>query len=147
MKKTYTFTLLGKPIAKKRPRFVKETGHVYDPNASDEGRALWDLTLQARELGLVEPLEGPLHVSFSFTFARPKSHYGSGRNSNKLKDSAPLHADKINKDFDNMAKFYADAMNKVIYDDDKQIVASSITKQYKSYARQKEGTIINVTEL
>jgi Holliday junction resolvase RusA-like endonuclease len=36
-----------------------------------------------------EPLRGPVHVDVELVFARPKAHYGTGRNSELLKPSAP----------------------------------------------------------
>ena len=34
-------------------------------------------------------LEGPVRVTLMFRFPRPKGHYGTGRNADKVKDSAP----------------------------------------------------------
>ena len=36
-----------------------------------------------------EPLTGAVVVDVVFTFARPKSHYGTGRNADVVKESAP----------------------------------------------------------
>ncbi len=38
-----------------------------------------------------EPLPGAVSVDVVFTFARPKSHYGTGRNADVVKESAPEH--------------------------------------------------------
>lgn len=68
-----------------------------------------------------EPLEGPLDVSLSFFFPRPKSHYGTGKNSELVKTSAPVHhAQK--PDIDNVIKSTLDGMNGVLYGDDKQVI-------------------------
>ncbi len=37
------------------------------------------------------PLSGAVFVSLVFTLARPKGHYGSGRNAGQVKDSAPAY--------------------------------------------------------
>lgn len=64
---------------------------------------------------------GALLIGVDSYFQRPKSHFGSGKNSDKLKPSAPVYH-KNTPDHDNLVKFYADAMTGIVYHDDKQIV-------------------------
>ncbi len=132
----------GKPVAKKRPRFVKKTGLVFDPNATEEGRVMIYLLSFVR-INNFEPLTGPLEAGFEFVFTRPKGHYGTGRNSGKLKKSAPKYC--MNQmDFDNLEKFICDAMNGIIYQDDRQIVKTTGTeKRWGDTAK----TIIKIREL
>jgi crossover junction endodeoxyribonuclease RusA len=61
---------------------------------------------------------GPVLVRARFTFPRPKSHYGTGRNAGVLKDSAPYwHSSK--PDGDKVARALGDVltMARVIRDD------------------------------
>ena len=37
------------------------------------------------------PIDAPIVVDMVFTFARPKSHYRTGRNAHLLRDAAPTH--------------------------------------------------------
>src|SRR5690349_1674921 len=43
----------------------------------------------SKEMAGKPPLEGPLFVSFTFFQTRPKGHYRTGKNADRLKDSAP----------------------------------------------------------
>lgn len=68
-----------------------------------------------------EPTKEPLILTLNAFFPRPKSHYGTGRNCDKLKPSAPkFHTRK--PDHDNILKFYMDCMNKLVFVDDVQVV-------------------------
>lgn len=116
---TLTLTIPGIPIAKNRHRTGK--GKTYSPQTEEERAVQWEIK---RQLGTgFELLKGPLLVSVDSFFPRPKGHYGTGRNSEKLKPSAP-YFHTATPDHDNICKFYADCMNKVVYLDDSQIVGS-----------------------
>lgn len=115
----YTIIIPGIPIAKKRHRMAN--GRSYSPQTEAERAVQWEIK---RQLGPgFELLKGPLLLSVNSFFPRPKGHYGTGRNAEKLKPSAPrFHM--IKPDHDNVCKFYADCMNKLVYLDDSQIVGS-----------------------
>lgn len=140
-----TFYIAGEPIAKKRPRFVRVGKGVrtYSLQSTEEGRVLWEIIRQYGE-GKA-PLKGALRVDFDFIFSRPKSHYGTGRNANKLKASAPtFHVKK--PDCDNLIKFYLDAMNEYIYKDDAQAVCGFSEKRYATMDESAK-TIIKIIQL
>ncbi|HEY3545063.1 MAG TPA: RusA family crossover junction endodeoxyribonuclease [Propionicimonas sp.] len=44
---------------------------------------------QAMEAQGVEQFVGPVRVSVTFVYGRPKGHYGTGRNATVVKDAAP----------------------------------------------------------
>ena len=76
-----------------------------------------------------EPIEGPVVVELEFVFTRPKSHYGTGKNSCKLKPSAPdFHI--IKPDLDKLVRSTLDGMTGVLFADDKQVVESTACKYY-----------------
>lgn len=55
------------------------------------------------------PKDRPVRVSLMFRLPRPKGHYGTGRNADRLKDSAPKwHAKK--PDIDKLARAVLDAI-------------------------------------
>ena len=131
LKNQITLKIIGQPIAKKRPRFVKRGGHTvtYNPQETEEGMFRHEMLRQLPATW--RPLKGSLSMSCRFLFARPKSHFGTGRNRGKLKPSAPLeHTQK--PDLDNLVKFIKDCMNRHIYQDDKQIVRLDAQKRWCS---------------
>lgn len=92
------------------------------------------VALAARDLFPDGPLTGPLSVSFSFAMPRPGSHYGSGRNSDKLKESAPPgHTNK--PDITKLVRSTEDALTGIAWVDDSQIVSQSAGKMYTNDRR------------
>lgn len=114
----------GIPIVKQRPRFSKN-GHAYDPNAPQKEASLQ----KAKITGAEQIFLCALEVHFRFAFPRPKSHYGTGKNANILKASAPIYCTN-EKDIDNLEKFYADAFNCILWRDDAQIVKTQALKRW-----------------
>lgn len=74
-----------------------------------------------------EPCEGPVAVSYRFFFARPKSHYGTGKNDQTLKASAPAyHAQR--PDLVNLIKCLEDALTGIVWRDDSQVAEIDAAK-------------------
>jgi len=72
---------------------------------------------------------GGVRLDVTFIRQRPKSHYGTGKNSAKLKDSAPSrHLQK--PDRDKLGRAVADAMKGIVYADDSQIDGGEVAKQW-----------------
>lgn len=86
--------------------------------------ALWRGAVRAQAqvaMGERSPLAGPLAVIVEATFARPRSHYRSGRHSGELRADAPeCHAQA--PDVDKVARALLDALAGVVYRDDRQVV-------------------------
>lgn len=105
-------------------------GALYSSNAKQLRPWRDTLTNGAREAieemhGDVElPLFGrgvPVHLGVVFTFARPASHYGSGRNSVVLKPSAP-NEHVSSPDVDKLLRSVLDAMTAAgVWHDDRQV--------------------------
>lgn len=88
------------------------------------------------------PLTGPLRLTIRFQFPRPKGHFGSGRNSEKLKDSAPdYHTTK--PDTSKVVRSTEDAMKSIVWRDDSQVVTQTATKAF-DYA---VGAMVRIEEL
>lgn len=66
-------------------------------------------------------LTGPLAVAMTFTFARIKSHYRTGRYAHLLKDTAPLQP-TVYPDLSKIVRSTEDALTGVIWKDDAQVV-------------------------
>ena len=121
------FVVEMEPIVQKRARATTVGGKVrmYDPSSKDKSKFL-DACLDHAP---AEPFEGPVSVSIEAGFTRPKSHYGTGKNANKLKPSAPeFHTQKC--DVDNIAKIKLDALNGVFWTDDRVIDQLIVTKRW-----------------
>jgi len=85
-------------------------------------------------------LEGPVMLAVTFDRVRPKSHFGTGKNADVVKDSAP--SEPTGKpDSLKQVRAIEDAMSGVIYRDDSQIVKHSICKRWGP----KEKTQVMVT--
>lgn len=134
MKEVIKMVILGDPQAQKRHRHFhnKKAGRIqnYDPSSGDKADFLSIIQSSAPE----KPLEGPLRMSVDFFFARPKSHYRTGKNSSELKPSAPMwHTSK--PDRDNLDKFCMDAMKGIFFRDDAQVCLGRIRKMYSDMPR------------
>jgi len=111
----------GEPIAKGRPRFSKFGAHTDEKTLNYE-------TL-VKELFIVskqERLEGMLAVRIDCYFTIPESA------SKKKKIAMENNTMRPTKkpDLDNIAKICLDALNKLAYKDDSQIVSLYIRKWY-----------------
>jgi Holliday junction resolvase RusA-like endonuclease len=135
--KTYTFIVKGNPKALKRHRtFVKNGIRINtDPSKGDKA----DFIAQIIQNAPKEPIRGAISITMTFYFARPRSHYGTGKNADKIKLSAP--DEKTTKpDLDNLIKFVLDAMNGIVFLDDSQITHIEADKNYG----EGQGTFITV---
>jgi Holliday junction resolvase RusA-like endonuclease len=71
----------------------------------------------------------PVGVALDFYFARPKSHYGSGRNAQLLRKGAPdYHTTK--PDIDKLSRAVLDAITGILIRDDRQVVTLDAAKHY-----------------
>jgi Holliday junction resolvase RusA-like endonuclease len=113
--------LEGKVHAQKRPRFYRN--RVINPNKKSQD----EVKVRIAEI-VTSPMNGALHIEFDIRMKRPKKHYGRGG----LKDTAPFFH-TLKPDIDNIIKFYMDAFNGVLYDDDKQVASIGARKIYASH--------------
>lgn len=87
-------------------------------------------------------LTGPLVVRLTFNMPRPKGHYGSGKNAQRVKAGAP--ARPIGKpDLDKLARLVLDACTSVLWRDDSQVVDLRASKQW---AAGQPGVHVEVEE-
>ena len=105
---------------------------MYDPRTAHEWRETVAIVVGS---AVSKPIEGPVELSLAFFFPRPKSHYGTGKNSELVKPSAPVHhAQK--PDIDNVIKSTLDAMNGILYQDDKQVIRLQAEKRWAHHPDQ-----------
>lgn len=121
------------PAGSKRAFSVNGRAHVTDANP--RSREWKDRVAQAAgEQYGGELVDGPLAVEMAFTQPRPKSHYGTGRNAEEIKASAPDWP-VGRPDVLKLARGAEDALTGVVWRDDAQIVEEFLTKTYGEPAR------------
>lgn len=77
----------------------------------------------------LEMLEGPLGLAVRFTLKRPKGHFGTGRNANRVKDSAPWWP-CVKPDTTKLLRGVEDALTGILWRDDAQVVEQTAVKVY-----------------
>nr|ADD96382.1 endodeoxyribonuclease RusA [uncultured organism MedDCM-OCT-S09-C20] len=87
------------------------------------------------------PITGPVRLEIVFLFPRPKSHFGTGRNADKLKASAPVHCiSRAHGDTSKLIRSTEDAISASsgypVIEDDSQVVRLVCEKRYVA---QEEG--------
>ena len=122
-----TFKVEGTPVGKGRPKFARRGNFVtaYTPTKT---RAYEDLIRDAAKqaMGTSEPLETPVAAYIYITVPIPQSY-----SKKRFKDCLEgLERPCKKPDCDNILKAYFDAMNKIVYDDDSQIVEIYSKKVY-----------------
>ena len=143
--KTLAFFACGTPKGQPRGRAVRRGAHagIYDPGTADN----WKLSVRAaaKELWDRQPFQGPIRVSITAFFPRPKSHFYTGKRAGIKRDDAPeYHTGK--PDRDNLDKAILDALtNAGIWKDDAQVCAGCISKRYAD--TQTPGAYIEVSNL
>lgn len=76
-----------------------------------------------------DPTPDPVSVHLAFALARPRSHYGTGRNSGQLKPSAPAWCVGP-PDLDKLTRAIGDALTGIVWRDDAQIVDLNAAKAW-----------------
>lgn len=150
-KKVLKFTVLGDPVGQGRPRFTTIGGHVkaYDTKESRNEKAVVRLAAQQamEKQGWTFPSSDmPIKVEIISYRKAPKS-------AQRWFSEAGLHGDIVpltKPDTDNISKLYLDAMNSVVYPDDKQVYDLRICKAYSDQPRTEvvvTGYYLNLGEI
>jgi Holliday junction resolvase RusA-like endonuclease len=135
-----SFSIPGTPKALKRHRhsFKNNVHRNYDPSADDK-RTFLDLAFEHKP---EKPLDCPISIDVVFYFDRPKSHFGTGKNKDVLKQNAPTwHT--TTPDIDNLSKFIFDSFNGVFWRDDSLICQEISQKLYSD----NPSTLITINTL
>lgn len=104
----------------------------------------WRADIRAAALAnFTQPYTGPIRLDLTFVMPRPKSHYGTGRNANTIKPSAPTqHTQK--PDLDKLIRAVGDALTGVAYLDDSQVVGGAHMKRWTYGVGDPAGVRITV---
>lgn len=88
-----------------------------------------DAAADALRLSNQELTTAPIVLDLVFSMQRPKSHFGSGRNSETLKDNAPRFP-AVKPDVLKLARAVEDALTGIVWRDDAQVVTLNTAKVY-----------------
>tara|TARA_R100000808_G_C2125965_1_gene136243 strand:+ start:534 stop:947 length:414 start_codon:yes stop_codon:yes gene_type:complete len=120
------FVIKGEPIAQKRHRHHRFG--VYDPSSKDK---TYISTVIHSHIPQVK-LKGAIVLHIDFYCKRPKYHFGTGKNKDKIKKKYQNIYKLTKPDIDNYIKFYMDCFNDKIWEDDSQVINISSSKRYSN---------------
>ena len=134
------FTVLGIPVAKGRPKFAKRGNFVtsYTPQDTVNYENLVRLSYQ-QSCNELRVLQGEVSMKIDAFFPIPKS---TSKKKHQLMAIGAIQYTK-KPDADNVAKAICDALNKIAYVDDSQIVSLEVNKYYSDVPRAE----ITITEV
>lgn len=123
-----TITVYGLPAPQgsKKAFRNQHTGRIQMTESSAKVKP-WRADVKASALEVVAglpgwtPLDGPLIASMIFTFARPRGHFGTGRNADRLKPSAPPRP-HTKPDLSKLIRSTEDALTGLVWADDARVV-------------------------
>lgn len=138
----------GLPVAQPRSRAVSFGGHarMYNPGTANQWKACVIHALQGHAGTF--PKDIPLRCDITFYLPRPAGHYGSGKNTGKLKVNAPTRPTG-KPDRDNLDKAVCDAITAAcVWHDDSQVTDGRIRKRYNEVFgyRSRTGCYIDIAE-
>ena len=131
---SFKLTVYGvpQPAGSKRAFLPKGSQRPVVTDANPAARD-WKNTIAREALAAMNGsglMDGPLFAQFTFFLSRPKSHYGTGRNAGQLKPTF-LHMLPIGRpDTTKLIRGAEDALLKIVYFDDSQIVKQMGNKVY-----------------
>ncbi len=126
-----SFTVYGQVKGKARPKFAKIGGFMKSYQTKEQNAAENYIKMAYLEAAKGAYLTGALAMKVTAYFQIPKSV------SKKKRDDmlSGVVRPTVKPDADNILKSIADSLNKVAYDDDKQIVSCIFDKFYSDRAR------------
>jgi Holliday junction resolvase RusA-like endonuclease len=140
--------IIGKPEpgGSKTGYIIRGTSKVRMVDAN-KNVAEWKnaVALQARRQYKGPLLSGNICFDIIFAMPRPKNHYGSGRNTEKIKANAPNYS-TVKPDRTKLLRSTEDALTGIIWVDDCLICAGHTVKRYVQLDEQ-PGCYIVISEL
>lgn len=118
------FVVPGEARGKQRPRATRQ-GRVYTPAQTVNAEAYIKM-LATNAMDGDPPMDGPLAAFFVVTVGIPSSWPKKRQEAARCGDLRPTSK----PDLDNIVKLLCDAMNGIVYGDDKQIVSLTVSKFY-----------------
>lgn len=126
----FQFEVLGTPNVYKKTMFGK--GHAYDPSKKNKEYIQW----QVKPFAPATPITGPVELTIVFFMPIPKKTSKAVREQMINRVILP----DVRPDEDNMAYLVSNALQEIVYDDDKRVCAKHV---YKFYGEEPK-TVIRV---
>ena len=122
-----TFTIPGQPVAKGRPKFARRGNFVttYTPEKTAGYENLVKMQADAAMAGR-PPIEGAADVEIALFVTPPASWSQKKQRAALAGETFPISK----PDVDNVIKGIFDAMNDIVWRDDKQVVNLVVRKRY-----------------
>lgn len=147
--KSIRFTVYGKPAtagSKHGIAYKGKDGKQHVAVVADNKRAKpWMAIVHEHAqtaMGDRPMFTGAVRLDLDFMFVRPKCHYRTGKLSHILKPDAPKFHTKT-PDRCKLERCTEDAMKRVVWLDDSQVVGGEVTKRWAD----REGVVITITPL
>lgn len=122
MKKLLDVIVFGTPKGQPRPRAFAINGkaRMFNPGTAEHWKS--QIAKSVQDYLPDQPHEGPMIVSMSFYFKRPKSHFTKkGKLTKSAQAEKMYHTSK--PDFDNLEKAVSDCLTEIgFWKDDSQVV-------------------------
>lgn len=135
------FIVLGNPVGKGRPKFTK-TGHAFTPKDTVNYETLVHMEYLSQCGNVKFPDDAMLDMRIKAYYSIPQS---KSKKKKELMRAGVIRPTK-KPDMDNCIKIIADALNKIAYHDDTQIVDCQVRKFYSDDPRV-EVRILEIKEL
>lgn len=125
-------TILGTPVGKQRPRVSMANGIVrtYTPNKTTNYETLIAHEYMSKYKGQMFEINEPIYAIVKAYFGLNKSDYGKKGLNKSGREKISQQFSTTHIDIDNILKSVFDALNKICYPDDKQIVRVISTKEW-----------------
>lgn len=127
--KVIDFSIPGKPRGKARPRVVN--GHAYTPESTAAYETQVRLAFKQAVKGQWNYYHSPLHIHITAFYKIPERTSKEKRMHMRSGEIKPT----IKPDIDNIIKIVMDALNKLAYHDDSQVVELHAEKAYSDKPR------------
>ena len=127
-----SFTINATPEPQLRPRVATVGGHphVYDPKSTRDFKRIVT-KLASSAMGKTEPISGPIRVALTFYRPVQQSLSKSEFDKRAVGDELPV----VKPDLSNYLKSVEDALNGVVWEDDRLITTEVIKKRYSTVPR------------
>lgn len=143
-----------RPQGSKRAFVNPQTGRAIMTESSGKGLTTWRQDVKATALNATAghpswtAYDGPVAVTATYRFPRPKAHFRTGANAHLLRDQAPTYAtSRAVGDIEKIARSTHDALTAAgVWTDDSLVADLRITKVYVAHG-QLPGATITITPL
>jgi Holliday junction resolvase RusA-like endonuclease len=133
----FIFEIQGTPIPQKQTKFFRRANFVgtYDPCSKQKEQIQW----QSKPFAPTQPLCCPVKLDLTFYFPVPKSTSSVRRR--QMLNHVIHHI--VRPDADNCAYLITNALKKIFYQDDSQIIDLHIHKRYGEFPK----TVVVITPI